>query len=102
MAADPEELERILATDQRLGRAQPREELTRQAKQDFPPDPQAGGTPFIGPRTLRGAADDAEALSQAGSSIVYELRGGDEDADVDDDKGMPDMSIEIKGMSTEI
>ena len=52
MAADPEVLERMLATDQRLGRAQPREELTRRAKQDFPPDPQADETPPINRKPL--------------------------------------------------
>ena len=35
MAADPEELDRMIATDERLGRAQPKEELTRRAKQGF-------------------------------------------------------------------
>jgi hypothetical protein len=37
MAEDPEELERMIAADQRLGRAQPREELTRRDKQAFRP-----------------------------------------------------------------
>ena len=54
MAADPDELERMVATDQRLGRAQLRDELTRRAKQDFPTDPQADETPLIRPKTHKG------------------------------------------------
>ena len=50
MAADPVEVDQMIATDERLGRKQPREELTRRAKQDFPADPRVDA-PIAAPRT---------------------------------------------------
>ena len=72
MAEDPEEIDRMIAADERLGRAQPREELTRRAKQGFPPDPKDVAKTPSAPRTRRGATDVAEQMSQAGTPTVLE------------------------------
>ena len=95
----------MIATDERLGRAQPKEELTRRAKQGFPVDPRdAATTP--GTRRLpcdldaapRGPADDAGQMPSAGSPTVLEPRGGD-DADMNDaDDGGEDYAG-VHGMS---
>ena len=93
MAEDPEEIDRMIAADERLGRVQPREELTRRAKQGFPPDPKdeakttvpstASGSASLEkhqpeepgqsvPRTPRGAPDVAEQMPRAGNPRVLE------------------------------
>ena len=73
----------MIAADERLGRAQPREELTRRAKQGFPRDPRDVAQTPTAPRTLRGAPDVADQMPRAGSPTILELRGGD-DEDMDE------------------
>ena len=83
----------MIATDERLGRKQPREEFTRRAKQDFPADPRVETEP-VAPKTPRGATGTAEQMPSANTPTVLQPRGGDadEDEDMAEYEGFPDMS----------
>ena len=57
MKDDPMEVDRLIAADERLRRAQPKEELARRAKQDFPMDPREVDHRPSAPKNPRGAPD---------------------------------------------
>ena len=98
MLDDLAELDRMIHNEGRLGRAQPKEELTRRAKTDFPSDPGGAETTtrpagLASPGGVEDAVDTAEGLLQAGRPTVHGLPGDGDNEDMYE--GMPDMSPEI-------
>ena len=56
MKDDPVEVDRLIAADERLRRTQPKEELARRAKQDFPIDPRDADHKPSAPKTIMGGS----------------------------------------------
>ena len=107
MKEDPAEIDRLIAADERLRRAQPKEELTRRAKQGFPADPRDRAE-FDKTQSESASAEPpyVPPLSRTDTPTVLEPRGGD-DADMNGDPpsdseyaGFPGMSADIDDEAT--